>query len=54
VAPPGTLEELSGEADDIVCLQQHEPFYAIGLYYTDFHQVTGEEAIDILSKVRAI
>jgi len=54
VAPPGTLEELSGEADDIVCLQRHEPIYAIGLYYADFHQVTGEEVIDILSRVRAI
>ncbi len=54
VAPADTLEELSGEADDIVCLQRHEPFYAIGLYYTDFHQVADEEVIDILSKVRAV
>jgi len=53
VAPTSTLEELSGEADDIVCLQSHEPFYAIGLYYADFHQVTDKEVIDVLSKVRA-
>ncbi len=53
VAPKSTLEELSGEADDIVCLQSHEPFFAIGLYYADFHQVTDQEVIDVLSKVRA-
>ncbi len=53
VAPTSTLEELSGDADDIVCLQSHEPFYAIGLYYEDFHQVTDQEVIDVLSKVRA-
>jgi predicted phosphoribosyltransferase len=53
VAPESTLQELGREADAIVCLQRHEPFYAIGLYYADFHQVTDEEVIDVLSKVRA-
>jgi putative phosphoribosyl transferase len=53
VAPTSTIQELSGEADDIVCLQQHEPFYAIGLYYEDFRQVSDEEVVEILAKVRA-
>jgi putative phosphoribosyl transferase len=53
VAPTSSLEELEGAADDIVCLQRHEPFYAIGLYYTNFHQVTDKEVIAILSEVRA-
>ena len=53
VAPPGTLARLEGEADKIVCLQSHEPFYAIGLYYADFHQVSDKEVIDILSKAPA-
>jgi len=52
VAPTSTLEELSGEADAIVCLQRHEPFYAISIYYADFHQVTDEEVIETLSKAR--
>ena len=52
VAPTSTLEELDGLADEIVCLQSHEPFYAIGLYYDDFRQVTDSEVIDILSKAR--
>jgi predicted phosphoribosyltransferase len=53
VAPQGTLARLEGEADKIVCLQRHEPFYAIGLYYADFHQVSDKEVIDILSKAPA-
>ncbi|HXW22188.1 MAG TPA: phosphoribosyltransferase [Rhodomicrobium sp.] len=53
VAPPGTLARLEGEADKIVCLQSHEPFYAIGLYYADFHQVSDKEVTDILSKAPA-
>ena len=53
VAPTSTLNELVGEADDIVCLQRPEPFYAIGLHYRDFHQVSDSEVIAILSKVRA-
>ena len=52
VAPTSTLQELEGEADEIVCLQCHEPFYAIGLYYADFRQITDKEVIGILSKVR--
>ena len=52
VAPTSTLEELSGLTDEIVCLQSHEPFYAIGLYYDDFHQVSDSEVIDILSEAR--
>lgn len=52
VAPTSTIGELSSEVDKIVCLQRHEPFYAIGLYYQDFHQATDEEVIEILSKAR--
>jgi putative phosphoribosyl transferase len=53
VAPTSTLEELSGEADDIVCLQSHEPFYAIGAFYEDFHQISDREVIETLAGVRA-
>ncbi|MGA8771161.1 MAG: phosphoribosyltransferase family protein [Rhodomicrobium sp.] len=53
VAPTSTLEELNGLVDDIVCLQSHEPFHAIGLYYDDFHQVTDSEVVSILSEARA-
>ena len=53
VAPTSTLEELNGLVDDIVCLQSLEPFYAIGLYYDDFHQITDSEVVTILSQMRA-
>jgi len=52
VAPTSTLEELKELSDEIVCLQSHEPFYAIGLYYDDFRQVSDSEVIDILSRAR--
>ena len=54
VAPTGTLAELEAEADEVVCLQSHEPFHAIGLYYEDFHQVSDKEVIDLLSKSLAL
>jgi len=54
VAPTGTLAELEAEADEGVCLQSHEPFHAIGLYYEDFHQVFDKEVIDLLSKALAL
>lgn len=53
VALSSTLDELSGETDDIVCLETPEPFYAIGQFYDDFHQVSDREVIEILAEVRA-
>ena len=50
VAATRTLAELGGEADEIVCLEDHEPFGAIGLYYEDFAQVSDEEVIRIMAK----
>lgn len=48
VAPSGTIEELAAFVDDIICLQQPDPFIAIGLFYSDFHQVDDEEVIGML------
>ncbi len=50
VAPTETLAELRADADDIVCLEEHEYFGAIGAYYADFSQVTDEEVIAILRR----
>ena len=41
--------ELRREADDIVCLEDHPMFGAIG-YYGDFRQVSDEEVIEILQR----
>jgi len=50
VAPADTLKKLRGEADDIVCLEDYEDFGAIGLFYSDFRQVSDAEVIDILAR----
>jgi putative phosphoribosyl transferase len=48
VAPLNAVEDLRKEADDVVCLETPEPFFAIGLYYRDFHQISDEEVIRLL------
>ena len=50
VAPTESLEELHGEADEIVCIEQYECFGAIGAYYADFQQVSDEEVIETLKR----
>jgi putative phosphoribosyl transferase len=50
VAPAETIEELRREADDIICLDTPEPFWAIGAFYTDFTQVGDDEVIDLLRR----
>ena len=53
VAPTSAVVELRGEADDLICLEDHELFGAIGLYYADFSQVSDETVIDILKRFPA-
>lgn len=50
VAPTDSIAALREEADDIVCLEDHTFFGAIGLYYRDFRQISDEEVIDILKR----
>ena len=50
VGPKETIRELSGMADKVICLETHDPFYAIGLYYEDFSQVQDSEVQEILKK----
>jgi putative phosphoribosyl transferase len=49
VAPTSTLEELRGEADEIVSLEHHEPFEAVGAYYANFGQTSDEEVAALLA-----
>ena len=39
VAPESTVTELASEADEIVCLETPEEFYAVGQFYRDFMQL---------------
>jgi predicted phosphoribosyltransferase len=50
VAPTESIETLRHEVDDIVCLEDHEFFGAIGFYYRDFRQVTDDEVIEALAR----
>lgn len=49
IAPHDVVEYLRGEADDVVVLDDSEPFLgAIGAYYDSFPQVSDEEVIEIM------
>ena len=48
VAPAETIEALRSEADEIVCLETPEDFFAVGQFYRDFHQVSDKEVTTIL------
>ena len=50
VAPTSTVAELHREADDVICLEDYEPFGAIGAYYANFGQVSDGEVTDILER----
>lgn len=54
VAPTASLEALRRACDAVVCLEDHEPFYAIGQYYDDFRQVSDQEVIDTLARFPAM
>jgi len=41
---------MQDEADEVVCLEDHEPFGAIGYFYSDFRQTSDQEVIDALAR----
>jgi putative phosphoribosyl transferase len=49
VAPPDSLESLSKEADETVCLCTPAAFRAVGQFYKSFEQTTDEEVVRLLS-----
>jgi putative phosphoribosyl transferase len=53
VAPTDAVVDMRQEADEVICLEDHEFFGAIGLYYRDFSQVSDEEVIAILGRFPA-
>jgi len=50
VATPSSVRELRKEADEVVCLDAPEPFYAVAQAYENFDQVTDEEVCAILDR----
>jgi putative phosphoribosyl transferase len=53
VAPTASLATMREEADEVVCLEDHEFFGAIGFYFRDFRQISDEEVIEILKRFPA-
>lgn len=48
-APPQTCAWLEQVADEVVCLDRPSPFYAVGLSYEDFSEVTDADVRGLLS-----
>jgi putative phosphoribosyl transferase len=53
VAPADTVEALRPEVDQLICLATPEPFFAIGIHYVDFRQLSDEEVVSILDSKAA-
>lgn len=51
-APRDCVEALAGEVDEVVCLAMPDPFFAIGVHYLDFHQMSDAEVVHLLSEPR--
>lgn len=50
VAPPSARHLLRGEADEFVCLQTPDLFFAIGQFYEDFSQLADEDVTGLLQR----
>jgi putative phosphoribosyl transferase len=48
-----TLEALTSEADEIVCLSPQPELYAIGLWYEDFDPVEDHDVVALLDRARS-
>jgi putative phosphoribosyl transferase len=52
VGPKDTIEQFTGYVDEIICLYIPEEFYAVGLYYMNFNQLSDKEVYKIMSELR--
>lgn len=50
VGARSTCEELRAEVDDLVCARAPERFYAVGMWYDDFTQVTDQDISELLDR----
>jgi putative phosphoribosyl transferase len=54
VAPAEAIDALRGDCDEIICLAQPTPFYAVGAHYANFEQTSDDEVVRLLDGARAI
>jgi putative phosphoribosyl transferase len=50
VAPREAIMRLSKEADEVVCLDSPEPFFAVGQWYRQFPQTSDDEVVRLLER----
>jgi len=50
----GAIQKLSKEADEVVVLLIPDEFYGVGQFYEDFQQVSDEEVMYYLGKLRGL
>lgn len=50
VAPPDTAAAMREEVDELVCLTEPTPFWGVGRFYADFHQLDDQEVLDLLAR----
>lgn len=53
VAPADAAARFKGVVDEFICLSTPDPFFAVGQFYNEFHQVTDEEVISRLIELKA-
>jgi len=53
VAAPDSLERVRAYADELVCLEAPEEFFAVGQFYREFSQVEDEEVVALLRQPTA-
>lgn len=49
-AAPATCDEFANEVDELVCVMQPEPFFAVGYWYRQFSQTSDEEVRSLLER----
>jgi len=54
VASASAVKKLSKEADEVIAVLVPEEFYGVGAFYEDFEQVSDEEVIFYLDKLREL
>ena len=54
VASKNALELLTGKVDEIVCPMVPDRFWGVGAFYKNFNQVTDEQVIEYLDKLRQL
>jgi putative phosphoribosyl transferase len=52
VAAPSAVEGLQQDADEVVCLETPQWFFAIGQWYANFTQTRDDEVVELLERAR--